>query len=136
MFDPRLPSNVMVKFWGNVPNRTILDFYKHNCVDAFLNTSSSEGIPVSIMEALAHGIPVIAPSVGGIPEIVHSQNGILLDQHPLPHQIANALENFMPDTDEVLQKRRAAQAMWREVYDADTNFERFGNELWEMMKPS
>lgn len=39
-------------------------------LDVYLNTSLHEGIPMSILEAMAHGLPVIAPKVGGIAEII------------------------------------------------------------------
>ena len=42
--------------------------------DAFLLTSLSEGIPVTVLEAMAAGVPVVSTNVGGVPEIV--QDGI------------------------------------------------------------
>ena len=39
-------------------------------LDVYMNTSIHEGIPMSILEAMAHGVPVIAPRVGGIVEII------------------------------------------------------------------
>lgn len=39
-------------------------------LDLYLNTSVHEGIPISVLEAMAHGVPVIAPRVGGLSEIV------------------------------------------------------------------
>lgn len=49
-------------------------------LDLYLNTSLHEGIPMTILEAMAHGIPVIAPCVGGIGEIIASgEDGFLID---------------------------------------------------------
>jgi len=39
-------------------------------LDIYLNTSLHEGIPISVLEAMSHGIPVIAPRVGGLKEII------------------------------------------------------------------
>jgi len=48
-----------------LPHNDVLNYYASNPVDVFINTSSSEGLPVSIMEAMSFGIPVIATNVGG-----------------------------------------------------------------------
>ena len=39
-------------------------------LDIYINTSLHEGIPMSVLEAMAHGLPVIAPKVGGFKEII------------------------------------------------------------------
>lgn len=47
-------------------------------LDIFVLTSISEGFPLSILEALRAGIPVVASCVGGIPEIIkHGENGFM-----------------------------------------------------------
>lgn len=49
-------------------------------MDLFINTSFHEGIPMSVLEALGHGVPVLAPRVGGFPEIIdHGKDGFLID---------------------------------------------------------
>lgn len=49
-----------------------------NDFDLFVNMSLSEGIPVSIMEAISFGIPIIATNVGGNAEIVNDETGVLI----------------------------------------------------------
>ena len=53
-------------------------FYKN--LDVYLNTSLHEGIPMSVLEAMANGLPIIAPKVGGFKEIItDGVDGYLLD---------------------------------------------------------
>lgn len=53
-------------------------FYKN--IDLYINTSLHEGIPMSILEAMVYGLPVVVPKVGGFPEIVQSNiQGFLIE---------------------------------------------------------
>ena len=57
-------------------------FPYYQSLDLYLNTSLHEGIPLSILEAMACRKPVVALNVGGIPEIIsHGENGVLIDRH-------------------------------------------------------
>ena len=51
-----------------------------NQTDVFILPSYVEGLPISILEALSYGKPVITTPVGGIPEIVTDENGFLFNQ--------------------------------------------------------
>jgi glycosyltransferase involved in cell wall biosynthesis len=54
-----------------------LPYYR--TLDVYLNTSRHEGIPMSILEAMSCGVPVVAPAVGGIPEVLsHGVDGLLI----------------------------------------------------------
>ncbi|AZQ43883.1 glycosyltransferase family 4 protein [Nonlabens ponticola] len=47
--------------------------------DIFINTSHFDNLPVSLLEAMALGLPVISTEVGGIPNLIdHGKNGILI----------------------------------------------------------
>lgn len=74
-------ENISFNFKGRVSNNKVLEFYKNNSVDAFINVSLHEGLPLSIMEAMSYGIPCIATSVGATSEIVNNMNGILLNKN-------------------------------------------------------
>jgi glycosyltransferase involved in cell wall biosynthesis len=102
------PSNANCKLWGDVPNSTILEHYKSNVVDFFISVSESEGIPVSIMEAMSFGIPVIATTVNGIPEIVTEENGYLLPANPSVDEISDIIWCALTDSDQRFIKRRNA----------------------------
>lgn len=65
---------------GTLTNEEIMKLYKDTPYKCFVLLSTTEGIPVSIMEAIASGIPVIATNVGGVREIVNAQTGRLLDK--------------------------------------------------------
>jgi glycosyltransferase involved in cell wall biosynthesis len=55
-------------------------FPYYQSLDLFLNTSLHEGIPLTILEAMALGRPVVAPRVGGLPEIIsHGEDGLLVE---------------------------------------------------------
>lgn len=57
-----------------------------------LNTSSIEGMPLTIIEAFAMRVPVIAPNVGAISEIVkNGYNGFLLERNPSPGEYIQSI---------------------------------------------
>lgn len=64
-------------------------------IDVLVMPSFSEGLPMSLLEAASRGVPILATSVGGIPEVVaHNVNGILVppgDPTALSHALADLL---------------------------------------------
>jgi glycosyltransferase involved in cell wall biosynthesis len=80
-----------------------------------------DGIPVSLMEAMAAGKPVIASSISGIPELVqHEVSGILVDAAH-PERVAQAITRLVRDP--ALRERmgRAGQQKVRQAYDVRRN---------------
>jgi glycosyltransferase involved in cell wall biosynthesis len=58
--------------------RDMSNFYKK--LDIYLITSIHEGIPMSVLEAMSYGIPILASNVGGLSEIITAgREGYLLD---------------------------------------------------------
>lgn len=125
-------ENVAFQFLGHLPNQKVLQYLKTQPIDVFINSSESEGVPVSIMEAMSYGIPVIAPSVGGIPEIVNNKNGKLLSNDPSISEIAEALLTF-----EHFKKgdtREAAKETIKLHYNAAKNYSAFVQNIVTMKK--
>lgn len=119
-------SNINYCFKGHLDNADVYKFYREHRVDCFINVSESEGIPVSMMEAFSFGVPIIATNVGGVGEIVNSQNGHLLPKHPDTFEIKEAIVKFshMPD-EEYEAYRNNAYETWRKKYNAETNYKNF-----------
>lgn len=73
----------LVEFTGRIPHDELLRMYARREIDVVVLPSivtedgEREGIPVSLMEAMAYGVPVIATQTGGIPELVEGA-GILV----------------------------------------------------------
>lgn len=119
-------ANITFQFPGSFTNVQLMDFYRENYVDVFVNTSAAEGIPVTMMEAQSFGIPVIAPRVGGVPEIVSEQTGRLFDPDASPLTIANAISAVLEQTPgDARAMRQQAYQNWKAHYNADRNFSTF-----------
>ncbi len=119
-----LPSNVKVDFQGQKSNVEVIGFYQHTSIDCFLNVSESEGVPVSIMEALSFGIPVIATNAGGTGEIVDDIVGKLLPITIDEQDIATVLNILLCEANS-LSLREAARRRWQERCDANKNYKEF-----------
>lgn len=76
--------------------------------DVFALGSRQEGLPVAVMEALAKGVPVVAPSVGGLPLAVTDGRSGLLVAPEDPVALADALLQVL--TDHELRARLASGA--------------------------
>jgi glycosyltransferase involved in cell wall biosynthesis len=115
------PLNIQWRLLGNLSNTEVRQYYENNLVDIFINTSESEGVPVSIMEAMSYGVPVIAPDIGGISELVSNENGCLLSQAPTIFDIANALVSAYYRFKEAEIRVHAKQKII-DAYSAESNY--------------
>lgn len=74
----KLGVSSSIDFLGWVDGERKLELLKN--ADAFVLPSYNEGLPMSVLEAMSWGKPVIATRVGGIPELIsNGDNGILVD---------------------------------------------------------
>lgn len=91
-----------VKFLGTLRHDELLRIYKEVPVSAVVLASTDlgrgvhEGIPVALMEAMAYGIPVVATSAGGTPELVRPGTGLLVPPAD-PLALADALQRLLQD---------------------------------------
>ncbi len=119
---------IKVIFKGQVANSEVLKFFQNNEVDLFINVSMSEGLPVSIMEAISFGIPIIATNVGGTREVVEDLvNGYLLNRNSSPKNIAETVFRFVENRELVARMGVSSRSMWEKKFNAIYNYEKFTN---------
>ena len=108
------------------PNSEVLEYYKESNPSVFINLSSSEGIPVSIMEAMSFGIPCIATDVGGNSEIVNKKNGVLISKKSPINEVKEAILKIIDSSIEnQLSFNTEAYATWENNYNSETNYNEF-----------
>jgi len=112
-------------FKGYVANTDLMQWYKSNPVDLFVNVSSLEGLPVSLMEAISFGIPVVGCNICGVPEIVTKQTGVLLDVDFNPKQASIQIQEFLETKARNTKFRLAVKGFWEDNFDADKNYKNF-----------
>lgn len=120
-----------VDFPGSVKNSELMKYYQEEPVDLFINTSSSEGLPVSIMEACSFGIPCIATDVGGTSEIVKdTETGLLLPVNFKVEELGQKIKYMVELSEEERNNfRERCRKLWLKDFCAEINFERFAQEI-------
>jgi glycosyltransferase involved in cell wall biosynthesis len=67
-----------VEFTGPIPKSNVSNYLDH--ADVFLNTSRIDNTPVSVMEAMASGLPIVSSNAGGVPDLLtHERDSLLFD---------------------------------------------------------
>jgi len=130
--DDSFPANAKAIFPGYSDNEALMQLYKEKSFDTFINASRTEGTPVSIMEAISFGIPVIATAVGGNAEIASNRNGIQLSLDPGFAEIANAFFELIDHPDQMELKREGSLHLWETQYNAQLNYSEFARKLKEI----
>jgi glycosyltransferase involved in cell wall biosynthesis len=125
----RLGLQDRVAFLGAQPQEAVHLAYQRATIFALPCVVTAEGdrdgIPTVLLEAMASGVPVVATSVSGIPEVIQSgHNGLLVAPHD-PTMLANALDLLLADAD--LRDRLARAA--RSTIEAHFAIERNAREL-------
>lgn len=126
-----LPKNIDVELTGTVSNVEVYEIYERRPFHVFINISESEGVPVSIMEAMSFGIPVIATAVGGTSELIDVEsNGYLLDADFKDYELIDLIKKIYSLTEnEYLAFRQNAREKFENEYNAIPNYRKFVESL-------
>jgi len=93
-----------------------------DAADVLLHPSRIEAFPNALLEAMAASVPIVATSVGGIPEIVrHGDCGLLVEPQPAPARLAEEVGRLLGDAE--LRARMGAAG--RQRFDDSFTLERW-----------
>lgn len=130
---PLLEENKLFSEELGIRNKVVFAGQQKNVIDwlasanIFLLISKSEGLPISIIEAMREGLPIIASKVGGNEELIkHKQQGYLV-QSESEKELISALERMISDAGlrrdfgesarQRFQKHFIFQVMYEETVD-------------------
>jgi len=119
-FDPGQLSS-SARFHGAFDGLASLDIKPF---DILIYTSYFDGLPITILDAIALGVVVIAPDIGGIGEIIKDgETGILLSHEPDDNVMADAyiaaLERLLNDDDLRIKLAKNAQNLLRQQHSGE-----------------
>jgi glycosyltransferase involved in cell wall biosynthesis len=118
-------SNVEFIAKGLMDNDEIIKFYQNNTVHLFISLSEAEGVPVSMMEAISFGIPVLSTNVGGCKEIVTEKTGILIHLETEMQEIAKIITEFKDSQKNTQEFRKGVRHFWGIHFNAEMNYNLF-----------
>lgn len=84
-----------VRFLGYIPNEDLPDVYRRATV--FALSSRSEAHPITLLEAMSCGTPVVGPAVGAVPEIIDDgRTGFIYEKENM-EELATVLDQLLAD---------------------------------------
>lgn len=119
--------NLSYVLHGHMTVDAVRSFMNTTAVDALVNVSASEGVPVTMMEALQAGIPVIGTDVGGVAELVTPDVGLLLPADANAeafNTVLDALQRF-----KCPEARAAIAHAGRQRFSAANNYRNFCSQI-------
>jgi glycosyltransferase involved in cell wall biosynthesis len=104
--------------------------------DIFVLPSYFEAMPIAILEALAHGVPVVATPVGAIPEFLTDGENAVLVPPGAPDQLADAIARLIDDANERRRLGAAGREIFRDRFDIRVAAERVLALYGSAMQPT
>ncbi len=130
-----MPSNLSVDFRGALPNNAVHAIYHEQPIDWTLLLSDSEGCPIAVSESLSYGVPVIASRVGGLPEIVTPEVGVLVMPGTSPADIVGTVAPLLENPERYDSMKQAAFTRWMQNYSAPELRSSFAAEISQLKPP-
>lgn len=132
----------ILKITNNFPAH--ITFVQHNMIEdhdevienekqfsphVFVSLSMSEGLPVTFIEAISLGIPILSTDVGGCSEIINDTTGILLPKEYTKADFFAAIHKIKSNEWQNPERRIAIRKIWESNFSAMNNYPKFAKML-------
>jgi len=121
----KLKNNIEFIATGDLTNEEVLKMYATIPINLFVSVSETEGLPVSMMEAISFGIPIFSSNVGGCQEIVTHETGMLIEKDFEKYKFIEMLSKFKSSNMNSEQFREGVMNFWKKKFDNSINFGTF-----------
>lgn len=124
-----------VRFVPFTPDpEVVADYYRAS--DVYVHPALAENLPLTVIEAMACGVPVVASSVGGVPEIVvDGETGVLVEVRDAA-ALAGAVAALLGDHTRSHAYARAGAARVRERFTLERQADSYLSWYEEIQSPS
>jgi glycosyltransferase involved in cell wall biosynthesis len=139
--DGRIKSDIMARMKAhNIADRVILLGFRRDVfqilkhVDIFVLSSISEGLPVSVVEGMRSSLPVVATTVGGLPEVVKDGVSGYLVKPGDPDALAERLIALCKSPELRIRMGQKGSEIASEIFSLDTMISKYQALYEELMK--
>lgn len=112
-----------VTFWGN--RNDVPEVLKK--MDVLILASDSEGMPMSIIEALRQGLYIVGTRVAGVPEMINSSFGILVERNV--NSIASAIMNIVDNNLVTIESKENARKFYEDHFSLEKMINSYSHVL-------
>lgn len=112
-------ENFRANILGAMSHSDVMAYLSRHTVDWLMLLSDEEGFGLVLIEAMSHGIPVIATDVGGIGESVDDTSGLLLAPDPEPEEFVRGILPYLDSRPRYEALCAGARRMAEEKFDSD-----------------
>ncbi|MEO1296698.1 MAG: glycosyltransferase [Cyanobacteria bacterium J06636_16] len=127
----QLPNNV--EYLGQLPRQEVISLMQ-NATFLVFPSEWYEGFPMTIVEAFATGLPVIASRLGGMAEIVQAGTSGWHFESGNPQDLAAVVQQAWRDLQEVKRRGELARVQYEELYSPEQNYQMLLNIYQKVLK--